>query len=362
MNQDTATRDPDISLDTNLTQLTELSPSLYLSDLSHKDKPWDRHRASSDIISELYASVGDEKTAQKIKFCANFLAFQLTAGADLKLSLARFCRVRYCAVCQWRRSLMWKARAYKGLSEFMQKYPKRRWIFATFTVKNCQMIDLRNTANSMNKAFARMSQLARFPGKGWIKSLEVTAVYDCYRSSGEYVGRHGSKWIEEYEKEHKVKLVRQITDEVHPHFHVLMNVLPSYFSGANRHYLSHDKWIEMWQASARLNYPPSVNVKAIPSYAKNLEKMLPEILKYQTKVGDLCFDANWLYELSKQMKGFRSIAIGGDLKDYLRKCEDNDDLIHADDEPLDDQAAEQKLVEHLLTFGWKADLQKYRRI
>jgi hypothetical protein len=29
------------------------------------------------------------------------------------LSASRFCRVRTCPVCQWRRSLMWKAKAYQ---------------------------------------------------------------------------------------------------------------------------------------------------------------------------------------------------------------------------------------------------------
>ncbi|MBW4451812.1 MAG: protein rep [Nostoc indistinguendum CM1-VF10] len=79
-----------------------------------------------------------------MKICSELLEFQLVPDESesifkLKLSDARFCRVRHCPVCQWRRSLMWKARAYKILPQVVTDYPNYRWLFVTLTVKNCQI-------------------------------------------------------------------------------------------------------------------------------------------------------------------------------------------------------------------------------
>ncbi|WNN88804.1 protein rep [Gloeocapsopsis dulcis] len=135
----------------------------------------------------------------------------------LKLAASRFCRVRHCPVCQWRRSLMWKAKAYQALPKVKQDYPKYRWLFLTLTVKNCPIYELQKTLDWMNKSFVRLTKLKDFPAIGWIKSVEVTR------------GKDGN---------------------AHPHIHCLLMVAPSYF-GLN--YLSQERWVELWQKSARLS-------------------------------------------------------------------------------------------------------------
>ena len=97
-----------------------------LSDLSPKDKPWDKHRANADTVADYYAYGGLERYSERVSFCSQLLGFKLVAkeggqGLKFKLSSAHFCRVRHCPVCQWRRSLMWKARAYKALPWDMGK-------------------------------------------------------------------------------------------------------------------------------------------------------------------------------------------------------------------------------------------------
>ena len=190
-----------------------------LSDVSPKDKTWDKHRANVDIVAAHYA-VGEkgysDRYAQRVSNCSNWLKFQLIPSAEgilkLKLSDARFCRVRYCPVCQWRRSMLWKAKAYKIIPKVVADYPKYRWLFMTLTVKNCQIQELRKTLDGINRAFKRLTELKAWSAKGWIKSVEVTK------------GRDG------------------VT--AHPHLHILAMVMPSYFSHG---YLSQAKWVELWR-------------------------------------------------------------------------------------------------------------------
>jgi plasmid rolling circle replication initiator protein Rep len=71
----------------------------------------------------------------------------------LKLQTAKFCRVRHCPVCQWRRSLMWKAKAYKILPRIVEAYPSYRFLFLTLTIKNTDITTLKQTLKGMNTGF-----------------------------------------------------------------------------------------------------------------------------------------------------------------------------------------------------------------
>ena len=87
-----------------------------LCDVSEKDKVWDKHRANSDRVSDYYRNSDYSRYSQRIDECSLLLDFKLSPDVDegalkLKLASSKFCRVRHCPVCQWRRSMMWKAKA-----------------------------------------------------------------------------------------------------------------------------------------------------------------------------------------------------------------------------------------------------------
>ena len=91
-----------------------------LSEVSPKDKPWDKHRANTDIVAHHYKSDGMDDYAERVNLCSQLLDFKLVPDREegelkLKLSSAYFCRVRHCPVCQWRRSLKWRAKALAAL-------------------------------------------------------------------------------------------------------------------------------------------------------------------------------------------------------------------------------------------------------
>ena len=266
---------------------------LCLSSVDPKGSIWDKHRANTDKVSEYYAgadSDGFNQYGDRLKNCATRLEFGVASEdsnglLNLKLSDARFCRVRHCPICQWRRSLMWKAKAYKILPDVLADYPKARWLFITLTVKNCHISDLRATLNDMNRAFKRLTELKAWPAQGWIKSVEVTR------------GQDGGS--------------------AHPHFHVLAMVRPSYFSYG---YLSHAKWVALWQQCLRIDYSPVLHVSAIAKH-DNAATLIPEILKYQVKESDLVADKEWFLELTRQMHRSRAIAVGGVLRQYMQELE-----------------------------------------
>ena len=297
--------------------------AVALSEVSPKDRSWDKHRHSADLVADLYrGNIAFDSYARRMDFCAQVLGFKLVPDVDLgqlqlKLSAAGFCRTPQCPVCQWRRSLMWKARALQALPLVVEDYPKHRWLFLTLTQRNCLIDNLRETVLEMNKSFARLTKLKRWSVEGWIKSLEVTR------------GRDGS---------------------AHPHFHCLLMVSSNYF---RRNYLDYDDWTELWQRVARLDYKPQVYVRAV---AKDRDPtiLIPEILKYSVKESDLYKSKGFLLGITEQLYKIRHISVGGVLRPYMKKLEEEpEDLIGQDD-------LENEIDEGHLYFQWKYREKKYR--
>ena len=115
------------------------------------------------------------KYAERINGCSGILKFGF--GEDkLVLKQAFFCRVRFCPVCQWRRSLLWRAVMFQKLEEIKTQYPTHRWVFLTLTVRNCDLMDLRDTLKDMNASWKRMSETVAFKKgvAGFIRTTEVT--------------------------------------------------------------------------------------------------------------------------------------------------------------------------------------------
>jgi plasmid rolling circle replication initiator protein Rep len=309
----------------NIIQASENQSTLGLSDLSSKDKPWDKQRGFADTVQELYQGVGYEKYSDRIDSCSKLLQFAFCDGEEgdkvLKLFSARFCRVRLCPVCQWRRSLMWVAKFCQALPAFLGDFPKTRFLFLTLTIRNCELSELRSTVAHMNKSWERLSKRKIFPAFASVRSLEVTR------------GADGS---------------------AHPHFHCILAVRPSYFSTG---YISHQKWVELWQKSLRVEYSPVVSIEAI-KIDKNkgiggIIKPFREVLKYSVKSSDLVYDTDWLKELTNQLHKTRAISIAGEFKQYLSD-EEPEDLIKGEDSEVNLDE-----VENTLSFGWRETVKKY---
>lgn len=300
---------------------------LYLSDISERDKPWDTHRANAEMVQALYNGSDLQQYADRIKQCSLILGFALEAqdSGELKFRLrqARFCRVRHCPVCQWRRTLMWRARFFSAIPKVMEAYPTARWIFVTLTVKNCPLESLRDTLGEMNRAWSRMTKKKGFPALGFVRSTEVTRSKD---------------------------------GTAHPHFHCLLMVRSQYFG---KQYLKQSDWTEMWKQALRVNYTPVVNVKAVKNLKGEVGKdgvaiALLETLKYGVKEADLTQDAAWLHELTRQLHKTRAVAVGGVLREFIND-EEPEDLINGDES---EQSSD---IDSNVWFGWREMVKKYAK-
>lgn len=314
---------------------TTVIERVLLRQVSPKDAKWDDRRAESDRATELYTGTKYGSLAARIGGCAGRLEFGFDIDQDGKqkytLQQAWFCRVRTCPVCQWRRSLMWRAKTIKILPKVVEDNPKHRFIFLTLTVRNCELTNLRETVAMMTAAWGRLTKRKNWPAHGWIRSLEVT---------------------------------RSADGTAHPHFHCLLMVPSGYFAGKN--YLSQQEWTDLWKSVLRINYQPMVNVKAVKEKKgtnQTIVEAILETIKYTVKPDDLIgtnkevleTDREWLVELTTQLHNMRALATGGVLKEYLKELEQEpEDLIHVEDESEEDNS-----TIATVTFDWDNKPKKY---
>ena len=225
-------------------------------------------------------------------------------------------------VCSWRRSLMYKARAFKALPKVIEDFPKSRYLFMTLTLKNCPVHELRDSILHLNQSFRRLVKRKYFPAIGYLKTVEVTR------------GKRG---------------------DAHPHLHILLMVNPSYFSHG---YVKKKEWCAWWKRAAKVKYTPIIDVKAIKAKDSPLG-LLAEIVKYQTKPNDLIFsDREWFLEYTRQIRSTKAFALGGIFKEYfkeLEKEETQDELIGNDETGEGPDEGE-------LYFGWRRLEKKYRMV
>ena len=88
---------------------------ISLSTVSERDSVWDTHRNDTATVGDIYAlNAQFERYSERMGDCSGYLKFGI-ADSGLKLKEASFCRVRYCPVCQWRKSLYWKAMMYQNM-------------------------------------------------------------------------------------------------------------------------------------------------------------------------------------------------------------------------------------------------------
>lgn len=332
----------------------------FLVTVSPRDTVWDSHRASADSVQAIYARSGSEfeRYATRISECAGRLFFgwalvAIDAIQKLILVGAEFCRVRHCPICQWRRSLMWKARFYKKIPDLLaiDEYKNSRFIFLTLTVKNCHITELSDTLKHMNKSWNRLINNRKIKKiiTGYVRTTEVTRGKDFDMNA-------------------------------HPHFHVLFMVPSSYFGSS---YIKQSDWIELWRDAARLDYAPNVDIRAVKwetnatqeQKISSLNQAVIETLKYSVKPSDMTGsdsessdsdsdssdsdnDADeWFLELTRQLHKKRFIATGGALKNILREDDESDAdfLLQEGDEheSLDGDIS--------LAFDWTKPVKKYVR-
>ena len=103
-----------------------------------------------------------------------------------------------------------------------------------------------------------------------------------------------------------------------------------------------------------MDYKPQVYIRAV---AKDRDPtiLIPEILKYSVKESDLYKSKEFLLGITEQLYKIRRVSVGGVLRSYLKKLEEEpEDLIGKDEENGNE------VDEGHLYFQWKYQEKKYR--
>lgn len=310
-----------------------MSENQFLTDYNKDDGKWDYHKDSAEKITYFYEVSSDpthKNYSKRIVDCASILKFSFLdddAGeSKLKLSNAQFCRVRLCPVCQWRRSMAWRARLFQNLPALLENHRNIQFIFLTLTVKNCDVSDLSETLSFMNEAFRKLRVRKEFVKciKGFLRSTEVTKSSD---------------------------------GKAHPHFHCILIVNKSYFR--SRDYIKSELWAQMWMECLKVDYLPIIDVRKIKMKNGMIEaKAVVETLKYTTKIEHLLDDKDWFLTLTDQLFKKRFIATGGLFKDILKEEVSNQDMVTTGlDNDIEDFNDAKSLY-----FGWNHSFRKYKKI
>lgn len=285
-----------------------------------KERPWKMHKVNSLKLYELYkkALVSDENllTESRMKSleeCGNNLLFSVNDKNEKRLKGANFCRLRTCPMCNWRKSLKMFGQTNKIANKILEQNSSTRFLFVTFTVKNCSAEKLEETINLMNQGFKRLTDKSKgvkitekFKNNmlGYIRAMEVT--------------------------------YNQEKDTYHPHIHCIFAVKAQYFT---KGYIKKSEWQQIWGECCHTDYEPIVKVQTIKN---STSKAVAEVAKYPVKMDEI---ANYqdekkaikaLIVFTKILKGRRLITFGGVFAEArkLLKLDDIEtgDLVNLEDE------------------------------
>lgn len=278
----------------NYSERADFSQQLIDVGVNGRSRPWQFKKNNNDMLAYIYDNF-NEKKAARLRDCGSFLVFYKTVDNRLKLKTMNSCRVRLCPVCAWRRSLKIYSHMMK-IMEQMNKIDNYAYLFLTLTVKNCNGDLLNENIDLMMSAWQRFMQRKPIKSviKGWYRGLEIT--------------------------------YNDLTDEFHPHFHVVLAVKNSYFK---KSYISQALFTKYWKESLNVDYQPIVNVKRVKG---DTAKAVCECAKYAVKEtdyikpDDLDLSENVVKVLDAALDNRRLIAYGGILKEIHKKLNLDDEL------------------------------------
>lgn len=296
-----------------------------------KDRHWKERKRKNIKLAEAFDELKyEEKFVNNIHSCAEHLNFKRAIDGTLRLYQMYTCKNKQCPICAWRRSMKYQVQISKVVEEAMKRKPKGRFLFLTLTVENILGEDLNAELSRLTKAFDRLFKRAKVKKNiiGFLRATEVTR--------------------------------NELMNTYHPHIHVLLFVSPTYFKN-KENYISQEEWTSLWQQSAKLDYRPIVDVRAVkPKNEKtsDVRSAILETAKYPVKPFELTVDnLQVVDDLQKGLFRKRQIAFGGLFKIIKKELALDDiedgDLVNIGDEekPVSDG--------EIISVLWNNDRQNY---
>lgn len=250
-----------------------------------------------------------KKLSERIKECGDFL--QMLSDLSLensKLHTASFCGNRFCPMCSWRVACK-DSLEISILMEHLRKEENKEFIFLTLTTPNVKGVYLDSSIKNYNKAFQRLMQRREVCNiaKGYIRKLEVT-----YQKEKLITKELWQRKKAYYQKRNlDIGDLEPNYDTYNPHFHVVLAVNRSYFTDKN-YYISHDRWLELWQEATGDFSITQVDVRKAKS---NDYKEVYELAKYSAKDTDYLVNREVFTFFYKALKGKQVLVYSGLFKE-----------------------------------------------
>ena len=292
-------------------------------------------RKQSELLAESFYRLELEKRAQRVSECGTFLEFahQMDGYGNVseqgKLHNANFCRDRLCPMCSWRRSYKVFAQVSQIMNVIKNQYA---FLFLTLTVPNVSADKLSEKLSELQKGWQKLRRQKKFKTavKGFFKALEIT---------------------------YNVR-----SDTYHPHYHIVLAVLPSYFT--SRDYIAQAEWLSMWQDSMGDDSITQVDIRRAKNKYSNAEleasdslaSAIAEIAKYAVKFDDdMLKNDSVIGTLATVLHGKRLCEFDGKGAFGLARAQlmlddpEDGDLIHVEDDKI-----EPSLALLIVRYGWSA--------
>lgn len=293
---------------------------------------WESHKLSTFKLFDSYDRLGNERKAERVSKCGDYLQFKQLDDGELRLHRANFCKVRLCPMCAWRRSLKVFAQVSKIMTAFEADNPDCTYLFLTLTCRNVVADELSAQIDNLMAGFKALQKDKRFAGLalGWFRCLEVT---------------------------HNLR-----ADTYHPHYHVVFAVRETnYFL---EHYMTKPKWSEMWQQCLGVDYTPVVDIRRFRASRRGAGREVAEVAKYAVKPTDYLIDGDeqrtdeTVVVLDIALAHRRLVAFGGAFKRLHKLLNlddvDDGDLVHTDIDDMRDDVGEM-----ILHYCWHVGYKRY---
>lgn len=303
---------------------------------------WRERKKKANDLTDIYTAAQLDDKAENVKSCSTWLEYLAMNDGRRQLLHYNACKQRLCPICAARKAKIMARRLFRIMSKASVDHAGTQYIFLTLTMRNVPGDKLRDALDLLTKAWYRLCHRRPVDRaiKGWFRALEITR--------------------------------NRLQNTYHPHIHAILMVEDGYFERANGLYLTHDRWVEMWQQSLRVDYKPTVHIERTRNKAGNVSSKAAaaaiEAAKYATKDVDYLSKSLSKAEAAEVAKVYtdalvrkRMTALGGWMKDTakalaLDEIEDVKDLVRDDDSEGELTPETAELLE---VFSWHFGVSDY---
>lgn len=221
----------------------------FLNISQEQQQAWKVKYEEAKYVANHFRLLGKESKAKRISECGS-IVIATNLGTGEITHYRNRCNVRLCPICTWRKGLK-KAEEMKAIVKNINTNYNYKWITLTLTTKSVKGEDLQQEIDKLNKGLTKLLSYAKVKKvvKGTFSALEIT---------------------------YNIK-----TNEYHPHFHVMVAVMPSYFKKAE-YRIKNDEWTTLWKKAMSIDYVPVVKVKVVDD-TNNIIEELSKFIYYIAK-------------------------------------------------------------------------------